>query len=364
MGETLGREFTPGKVTTGFSMGQSTVPGQQMQSDGLVAPTQYQVPTVHQRPTFISAFLQNLPTALGAAAGQSDFGKGLGAGFQAIEEQKRYQTQEADQQQQRQRQTQMDALSAANTRSEIGRRDVQNLTDLDKTQPAKSPEAQAFDYYVSTGLNAADAHKKVSDDGRAAATTGAPRTITTDKGIMQWNPATNAFDIKAGNAPLPKTPTEKTPSQDAFERSVGSNAATAVQTAQTADFRYNSMNSSYPSALKGDQQAMLNLLTNHLGMTMGMQKGARITQAILNEAQNSTPWLAGVKAKFDSRGYLSGLTLTPDQMKSMMDLAVESRKNAWQTAKQAGEQAGVADRIKVPKDVAPPPPPPPGFVIQ
>ena len=52
-----------------------------------------------------------------------------------------------------------------------------------------------------------------------------------------------------------------------------------------------------------------------------MQKGARITKDILNEAQKSTPWLQGMKAKFDSQGYLSGVTLTPQQMDQMMGLA-------------------------------------------
>ena len=74
--------------------------------------------------------------------------------------------------------------------------------------------------------------------------------------------------------------------------------------------RYNVMTASLDDALKNhDQQAMLNLLTNHIGMTMGLQKGARITQAILEEAQKSQPWLANIKAKFDGDGYLSGVTL-------------------------------------------------------
>jgi hypothetical protein len=51
------------------------------------------------------------------------------------------------------------------------------------------------------------------------------------------------------------------------------------------------------------------------------QKGARITQAILEEAQKSAPWLQALSAKFSPDGYPSGVTLTPQQMTSMVDLA-------------------------------------------
>ena len=110
---------------------------------------------------------------------------------------------------------------------------------------------------------------------------------------------------------------------------------------------------SLPKAKAGDQQAMLNLLTNHIGMTLGLQKGARITKDILNEATQSAPWLARIKSKFDNQGYLSGVTLTPEQMDSMMGLAVQQRGIAWQQARESGEQAGVEKQIQFPKDLAP-----------
>jgi hypothetical protein len=87
--------------------------------------------------------------------------------------------------------------------------------------------------------------------------------------------------------------------------------------------RFNVMAKNYRDGLKGDQQAMLSLLSNHLGMTMGLQKGARLNQAIINEAQQSLPWLQGLKAKFDSDGYLSGVVLSPEQMKQMLSLGAE-----------------------------------------
>lgn len=82
----------------------------------------------------------------------------------------------------------------------------------------------------------------------------------------------------------------------------------------------NRMNDSVPAAMKGDQQAMLNILMNHIGMTMGSIKGARPNQAIIHEAEQSAPWLGRIDARFDDRGILSGVTLTPEQIHSMVAL--------------------------------------------
>lgn len=164
---------------------------------------------------------------------------------------------------------------------------------------------------------------------------------------------TNRLHIEAETKALKDKP-EKPPAQEtAFDKETGTGAAKSVETARGADFRYRSMAGSLPDALKGDQQAMLNLLTNHIGMTLGMQKGARITKDILQEAQKSTPWLASVKAKFSKDGMLSGVTLTPEQMQQMMKLAVSQRMNAWTQAMDAGRQGGVAEKIQLPADLLP-----------
>jgi hypothetical protein len=113
------------------------------------------------------------------------------------------------------------------------------------------------------------------------------------------------------------------------------------ETALDADTRLSRMEASYAKGLKGDQQAMLALLTDHIGMTLGMQKGARITKDILNEATQSQPWLAKIGSKFDDRGYLSGVTLGPDQMKQMLDLGYEARDRAVQGAHDAATMYGV-----------------------
>lgn len=108
--------------------------------------------------------------------------------------------------------------------------------------------------------------------------------------------------------------------------------------------RYNVMTQNLKDAITNhDQQAMLSLLTNHIGMTMGLQKGARITQAILEEAQKSQPWLASMKAKFDKNGYLSGVTLGPEQMKSMVALARGRYKEDVVKARNLAKYAGAED---------------------
>jgi hypothetical protein len=112
-------------------------------------------------------------------------------------------------------------------------------------------------------------------------------------------------------------------------------------TALDADQRLGRMESSYTKGVKGDQQAQLALLTDHIGMTMGLQKGARITKDIIQEAQQSQPWLAKMGAKFDSRGVLSGVTLGPEQMKQMLDLGYEARDRSWNGAFDASRMQGI-----------------------
>jgi hypothetical protein len=84
--------------------------------------------------------------------------------------------------------------------------------------------------------------------------------------------------------------------------------------------RQTTMHENLTSALKGDQQAMLSMVANHIGMTLGAQKGARITRAVWDEATSSAPWLSKIKAKWSDDGYLSGVTLTPEQMRQMVEL--------------------------------------------
>jgi hypothetical protein len=125
--------------------------------------------------------------------------------------------------------------------------------------------------------------------------------------------------------------------------------------------RKETMDKNLEHALQGDQQAMLSLVANHIGMTLGAQKGARINQAVWNEAVASAPWIEASASKWFHReptsgdlifdGYKSGVTLTPDQMRSMVQLAHEQvdtlkesldRVKEEQQPSQGGAPAGPA----------------------
>ena len=108
--------------------------------------------------------------------------------------------------------------------------------------------------------------------------------------------------------------------------------------------RFNVMSKNYEDAVKThDQQAMLSLLYNHMGMTMGLQKGARMTQALIMEAQKSQPWLQGIKAKFDGDGYLTGVTLSPGQMQEMVHNAQGRYSEDAQKARNESRYLGAND---------------------
>jgi hypothetical protein len=94
-----------------------------------------------------------------------------------------------------------------------------------------------------------------------AASTAPPTMPATNGGIPGVKVGTPVLDAKA-----PKIVTD------------------AFNTVQDSTSRYNIMQENLKTAMAGDQQAMLSLLTNHIGMTLGLQKGARITQAILEDA--------------------------------------------------------------------------------
>lgn len=98
-----------------------------------------------------------------------------------------------------------------------------------------------------------------------------------------------------------------------------------------AQSRMDTMDENATDAMNGNQQAMLSLVANHIGMTLGAQKGARITRAVWDEAMQSAPWLDTKIARFFSVDPatgdrtllqpLSGVVLTPDQIKQMTQLA-------------------------------------------
>ncbi|GGH06762.1 hypothetical protein GCM10011586_23680 [Silvibacterium dinghuense] len=118
----------------------------------------------------------------------------------------------------------------------------------------------------------------------------------------------------------------------------------AYQPAMDSAERFNVMAKNYEDAVKNhNQQAMLSLLANHLGMTMGLQKGARLSRDIIQEAQQSMPYLQGLQAKFDKDGYLQGVTLSPEQMRQMVDLGRERYVEDVTKARNEAQYLGATD---------------------
>ena len=121
---------------------------------------------------------------------------------------------------------------------------------------------------------------------------------------------------------------------------------TYFKPAQDADVRLNLMEESEKKALKGDQQAMVNLVANHVAMVLGMPRGKvpRVSHEFMEEAIQAAPILQRAEAHFDKNGYLSGIVLTPEQMRFMVDLAKQTRTQEWTTANAAADYIGVKDR--------------------
>lgn len=134
-----------------------------------------------------------------------------------------------------------------------------------------------------------------------------------------------------------------------------------MDTARGADTRFGVMIDNEQPALAGNQQAMINILANHMGMTQGLQKGSRINQAMWNEATASAPFIDRVLSKFTKvdpdtgdriiTGPLSGVTLTPQQIKQMVDLGHDRRVREWQQALHTATQNGLNIAGTIPNDI-------------
>lgn len=84
----------------------------------------------------------------------------------------------------------------------------------------------------------------------------------------------------------------------------------------------NRMQELLPQALAGNQQAMVGIVANHIAMTTHQPGAAmRPTKALFDEAANSQPWLQSVTKRFSPDGVLIGITLSPEQIQNMVELA-------------------------------------------
>src|SRR5258707_459882 len=77
----------------------------------------------------------------------------------------------------------------------------------------------------------------------------------------------------------------------------------------------------------------------HICMTLGLQKGARITRDVIKEAVSARSLPDNLLVAWDK--VQSGAGLSPAQRKAFVDLALERRNIAWQTAKRNAEVTGV-----------------------
>jgi hypothetical protein len=118
---------------------------------------------------------------------------------------------------------------------------------------------------------------------------------------------------------------------------------TYFKPAQDADVRLGLMEESMEKALKGDQQAMVNLVANHVAMVLGMPRGKvpRVSHEFFMEAEQAAPILQRAEAHFNKEGYLSGIVLTPDQMKYMVDLGKQTRDKEWESANSSADYIGI-----------------------
>lgn len=157
-------------------------------------------------------------------------------------------------------------------------------------------------------------------------------TTTSHKALpnVSGAPASSSSKPAAGGASIPKTPAQARSKMQEIGVTGGKVDANAAKSLKSAKDEYEGaidrtkvMDRNLTDALAGDQQAMLSLVANHIGMTLGAQKGSRINKAVWEEAIQSTPWLQRMGAKFNSNGYLSGVTLAPEQMRQMVKLAHE-----------------------------------------
>lgn len=129
--------------------------------------------------------------------------------------------------------------------------------------------------------------------------------------------------------------------------------ARAADDFEQSQSRIDVMQKSYDAAIAdpANQQAMLNLLSNHLGMTMGLQKGTRMNQALIDEAMRSGVLTERIEAHFGPDGYMTGVVLTPRQMTQMMTLAQDRlqedyrRMSDWEAYTGFKPQAPMTPRV-------------------
>lgn len=222
---------------------------------------------------------------------------------------------------------------------------------------------------------------------------GAAGTIKTAQGIMQWNPETRRFDIPAGQAP-PKeakrvgspfaaevygTPEEKAAAgeyqkgqlektveaeQRGFERFQGRltsqeqvkmrtevrKLADVARKAETLSRKMQDILSEVEQTgtISGPQSMVL--LSNHIAMTFGAVKGARMGRDMIMEHLRARSMPQGMEAL--ARRILQGGNLSMKQAEEFVELARIRRFREWQSVVETANARGVdVGMIGVPTEI-------------
>lgn len=241
--------------------------------------------------------------------------------------------------QEQNRTKEIDALTKAATAAGSGVGQANELTP--KPPPEKGIDVQTYDYLRNQGKTPEEAYKTIqSEHGEPGREQSAQNHADSEKDRAIARQQAQQFHSDSENdRALTRQQMEQNRIANAGNKDKGT-VLKAYAPVQDSAERMNVMTQNAEDALKGNQQAGLSLLSNHIGMTMGLVKGARINKEIYAEAEKSQPWLQGITAHWDKDGYLTGVALSPRQVGQMVDLAPgrlsEDAKKARSTAKYLG----------------------------
>jgi len=166
-----------------------------------------------------------------------------------------------------------------------------------------------------------------------------------------YNPQTQSialgsFNRRTGNLSFANSAGASTPLPPAIAATIGKEFSTA----RDAQTRLRVMQQNALQAYQGNQQAMVSLLMNHIGMTLGAQKGTRVAKSVIDEARQSAPWVdtklatighQDANGDFIFDGAKGGINLTGEQVGQMVDLAKQRNDLQWQQVKDTGATYGV-----------------------
>jgi hypothetical protein len=169
--------------------------------------------------------------------------------------------------------------------------------------------------------------------------------------MASYNPQTQSialgsFNRRTGGLTFSNGGGQSVPLPPAIAATIGKEFGTARE-AQT---RLKIMQQNATDAYQGNQQAMVSLLMNHIGMTLGAQKGTRVAKSIIDEARQSTDWVDSKLATIGHQdangdfifdGPKGGINLAGGQIKQMVDLAKQRNDLQWQQVKDTGATYGV-----------------------